>query len=75
MTSATNPPRKALGVLESDGTLATALLPLGELHSTNRINLILRTPWAREAYGVLPDGSGGVYLYNGVDEPLRHWRP
>ena len=60
---------KYLGVLNPDGALAYPLYSLGHFSTSG--------PYRYDggAHGVLPDGAGGIYLYNGEGEPLRHWRP
>ncbi len=60
---------KFLGVLNPDGSLAYPPFSLGRLTSTDPYR------FQDVAYGVLSDGKGGIYLYNGEHEPLRHWRP
>ncbi len=65
---------KFLGILNPDGTMATPMLSLGSYPT--------RGPFYQYGagtlpgpYGLLADGSGGIYLYNGEKDPLRHWRP
>ena len=60
---------KVLGIVNPNGTLAYPIFSLGCYCTAG----CYCTP--DPSFGVLPDGSGGIYLYNGLDEPLRHWSP
>ena len=60
---------KHLGGLNADGTLAFPVGSLGRFPGIEPGQLLTSRP------GVVPDGQGGIYLYNGESEPLRHWRP
>ncbi|MFQ5408528.1 MAG: hypothetical protein ACE5FI_08940 [Anaerolineales bacterium] len=63
---------KYLGVLNADGTLAHPPTFVGR----DRSAVPYRTGATRPAlYGVLTDGDGGIYVYSGAGEPLRHWTP
>ena len=70
-----NPPERFLGILDTDGELATPLYSLGRMQAKPAPLAVSRSSLTVDAHGILPDGSGGVYLYNGADLPLRHWRP
>ena len=61
-----------LGVLTADGELAFPMLLLGAMQDYVRYRSGAIHP---TTIGVVPDGAGGIYLYNGTDEPLRHWKP
>ncbi len=53
---------KLLGIVNQNGTLAFPIFSLGPFSSS-------------DPFGLLSDGSGGIYLFDGTKEPLRHWRP
>ena len=63
---------KYLGILTPDGLLAYPMFLLGKDPFTGPYLYREARP---HLHGVVSDGSGGVYLYNGEREPLRHWRP
>jgi hypothetical protein len=65
---------KFLGVLSPDGTLAYSLYSLGP-YPTDGPFYEYGLGTLPGPFGVLSDGDGGIYLYNGRREPLRHWRP
>jgi len=56
---------KFLGILNQDGSLGMDPLTGPYFYREARPHL----------HGVVSDGYGGVYLYNGESEPLRHWQP
>jgi hypothetical protein len=60
-----------LGLLGPDGSLIH-LAPIGSLLSRNSLRL---TPRFIHKFGVVEDGAGGIYLYSGSVQPLRHWIP
>ena len=69
-----DPTNNLLAILYPDGSLA---LPVFSL-SRYAVPLFEPTPERLphpDAHGVIADGNGGIYLYNGIREPLRHWRP
>ena len=70
-----NPPERFLGILDTDGELATPLYSLGRMREKLTPLTVSRSNLTVDTHGILPDGSGGVYLYNGADLPLRHLRP
>jgi len=70
-----NPPELFLGILDTDGELATPLYSLGRMQEKLAPLTVSRSNLTVGTHGILQDGSGGVYLYNGADLPLRHWRP
>ena len=68
-----NPTNNLLAIMYPDGSLA---LPVFRL-SRYAVPLFDRTPELLphpDAHGVIADGNGGIYLYNGIREPLHHWR-
>ncbi len=64
---------KYLGVLNPDGTLAYPMYSLGKFKTAGPFGL--GSCLGIDSYGVFSVGAGGIYLYNGTDEPLRHWLP
>ncbi len=68
------PTDNLLAILYPDGSLALPVFRLRRyaVPLFGRTRERLPRP---DAHGVIADGNGGIYLYNGIREPLRHWRP
>ena len=65
---------KFLVLLNSDGTLLYAPFLLGRIPQSGASSFLGGNTRA-DPHGVVSDGDGGIYLYNGEREPLRRWRP
>ncbi|MFQ5407732.1 MAG: hypothetical protein ACE5FI_04830, partial [Anaerolineales bacterium] len=62
-----NTREKYLAVLDPDDLLNFSLTSMGKLSASGS--------YRANAHGVVSDGAGGILLYNGELEPLRHWTP
>ena len=75
-TALSAPPReKYLGVLNPDGTLAHPISSLGQISLLGSYYYFGGGYLPDDPYGLVSDGEGGIYVYNGRSVPLRHWRP
>ncbi len=58
---------KYLAVIQPEEPLLSMIASMGKLPASGA--------YRANSHGVITDGVGGIYLYNGELEPLRYWTP